>query len=158
MLLVVFVTAKLCSVPLDRVAIARCNRDIHINPKCNLDSDIIPKMSPCSPSESSDIFQVLPVEILTLIAEVIRESDFATLLQLRLVCKAFNSLAEPLGFGSVSFLGDTKSREASIQRASSPSLPKTILTPDGANARDRSRLSFPLPCRTSCFIGRAYVR
>ena len=83
---------------------------------------------------SNNILKVLPVEILALIADVVRMTswlstyatnhsisqikgtDFDTLFEVRLVCRAFNNLVEPLAFGSISFLGNIEAREVVIRR------------------------------------------
>ncbi|KAJ3530485.1 hypothetical protein NMY22_g8553 [Coprinellus aureogranulatus] len=55
-------------------------------------------------SQPRSIFEVLPTDILDLVVGEVRGSDFGTLRDLRLVCKQFNELVEPLAFGSLTIM------------------------------------------------------
>ncbi|KAJ3530487.1 hypothetical protein NMY22_g8552 [Coprinellus aureogranulatus] len=55
-------------------------------------------------SQTANILETLPTDVLNLIIEDVRRCHFRTLCDLRLVCKQFNTLVEPLAFSAVTFL------------------------------------------------------
>ncbi|KAJ3535794.1 hypothetical protein NMY22_g6323 [Coprinellus aureogranulatus] len=49
-------------------------------------------------------FEGLPVEVLALVLQAVKHADPSSLITMRLVCRAFNALAEPLAFELLSFV------------------------------------------------------